>query len=403
MKALICSKEAPLRFLLQQLPPPSPPGRSTPEKIPEHMAVSSLLSPDASGQVPFADVAFDVTTGEGGFSRFLAHRVVVASQSSVLLQENRGADGGRRRELSKLPCQELPQEGIQAAVFKVDPRISKDVWRNVLQFLYTGVLQCPFANNPYKMVELFRAAALYKLPKALLDLAQAVLFQELPKCPDGAHLALEVFSITCGSSGEGLEVKSLRTASMMLLLNGAPQVFAEMPPEKLEEACIMPARPPISMGMYDPANYRDNSKMQLVKVSKAEEEMSTTAREVELCLQSTGEVLRLPAQVSTTVWDIKLFLAERLGKEPGDFTFIAKQGPFWRENKDVEEMRRKVIVKGIKSFERERFVHEHPIVVIGAGHIGLRQAVSDRAWRDGSTRGSGHQDGRLDWVSFDSV
>lgn len=140
----------------------------------------------------------------------------------------------------------------------------------------------------------------------------------------------------------------------------------------------MPARPPVNMGMYDPTSerYRDPSKMQLVKtISKAEEEMSKTAREVELRLHSSGEILRLPAQVCTTVWDIKLFLADRLGRDPGDFTFIAKQGPFWRENKDCEEMRPKVVVKGLKSFERERMVHEHPIVVIGAGHIGLRQAM----------------------------
>eukprot|EP00435_Cladocopium_sp_Y103_P010854 s3534_g2.t2 len=144
------------------------------------------------------------------------------------------------------------------------------------------------------------------------------------------------------------------------------------------DAVDMPARPPVNMGMYDPTSerYRDPSKMQLVKtISKAEEEMSKTAREVELRLHSSGEILRLPAQVCTTVWDIKLFLADRLGRDPGDFTFIAKQGPFWRENKDCEEMRPKVVVKGLKSFERERMVHEHPIVVIGAGHIGLRQAM----------------------------
>lgn len=86
MKVLICSKEAPLRFLMQKLPAPVPPSFSAAERIPEHVAVSALLSPDASGRVPFADVAFDVsTTGIDSFSRFLAHRVVVASQSSVLL------------------------------------------------------------------------------------------------------------------------------------------------------------------------------------------------------------------------------------------------------------------------------------------------------------------------------
>ncbi|CAE7498670.1 unnamed protein product [Symbiodinium sp. CCMP2592] len=138
----------------------------------------------------------------------------------------------------------------------------------------------------------------------------------------------------------------------------------------------MPARPPISMGMYDPDNHRDASKLAIVKKeSKAEEEMSKTMREIELRIHGTGEIYRMPAMVCTTVWDIKLMLSERLGMDPGQITFVTKQGPFWRENKDPEEIARKVLVKGIQSFERQRPKHEHPFVVIGAGHIGLRQAM----------------------------
>eukprot|EP00439_Symbiodinium_sp_Y106_P017576 s7744_g2.t1 len=138
----------------------------------------------------------------------------------------------------------------------------------------------------------------------------------------------------------------------------------------------MPARPPISMGMYDPENHRDASKLAIVKKeSKAEEEMSKTMREIELRIHGTGEIYRMPAMVCTTVWDIKLMLSERLGMDPGQITFVTKQGPFWRENKDPEEIARKVLVKGIQSFERQRPKHEHPFVVIGAGHIGLRQAM----------------------------
>ena len=40
--------------------------------------------------MPYADVAFDVgpdTTGGAASGRFLAHRIVVASQSSVLAKE----------------------------------------------------------------------------------------------------------------------------------------------------------------------------------------------------------------------------------------------------------------------------------------------------------------------------
>lgn len=222
MKVLICSTEAdqgkpPLRQLLQSLPNPRQPGFPQSAKIPEHFAVASMLSPDSTGRVPFADIAFDVTTGPDTHSRFLAHRVVVGAQSPVLL-----------KELETLPLVELPQEGITAAVFRVDRRISKDVWRAVLQFFYTGMVHCPFVKDPAKLVELFRAAAIYKLPKALLDLAQAALFPLLPSSPG---LALEVFSISAGASGEGVDVASLRLASTFVLLGHASTVFADLAPE----------------------------------------------------------------------------------------------------------------------------------------------------------------------------
>ncbi|CAK0792751.1 unnamed protein product [Prorocentrum cordatum] len=66
-----------------------------------------------------------VLIGSGGErGRFLAHRVVVGAQSPVLLQE-----------LSQQRPQWLAQEEINAVVYRVDPRISKDVWRSALQFL----------------------------------------------------------------------------------------------------------------------------------------------------------------------------------------------------------------------------------------------------------------------------
>ncbi|CAJ1436810.1 unnamed protein product, partial [Effrenium voratum] len=148
------------------------------------------------------------------------------------------------------------QEGIKASVFAVDRRISKEVWRTVLQFLYTGLVHCSFATEVPKMVELLRACAVYKLPTALLDLAQAArrpigpsvaerykswmcrfctgpeaLFRQLPA--SSPALALEVFSITAGSSGEGLDVTSLREAAVLILLNSGAQVFMEVPADKL--------------------------------------------------------------------------------------------------------------------------------------------------------------------------
>eukprot|EP00931_Biecheleriopsis_adriatica_P090365 TRINITY_DN64364_c0_g1_i1.p1 TRINITY_DN64364_c0_g1~~TRINITY_DN64364_c0_g1_i1.p1 ORF type:complete len:664 (+),score=135.93 TRINITY_DN64364_c0_g1_i1:31-2022(+) len=142
----------------------------------------------------------------------------------------------------------------------------------------------------------------------------------------------------------------------------------------------MPSRPPIDMGRMNPDQVRaegrgDKSKMWDRQTGAPTSENSKTAVETELRIAGTDEVLTLPAMVCSTVWDIKLVLAERLGIEPGDMTFIMKQGPYWKENKNSDEVRRKVIVKGIKSFQRAKMQHPHPIAVIGAGHIGLRQAM----------------------------
>lgn len=235
MKTLVCAEQPqpPLRALSELLPRPEPAVVAPPEPMPAHFAIVRLLAPDSSGRVPFADVAFDVgplSPEEGGLAaaqagdlraRFLAHRAVVAAQSPVLLQE-----------LERLPLQHLSQEGIQACIFRVDPRISKDVWRFALQFLYTGTLQhCHFVNDGQRMVELLRACALYKLPKPLLDFVQAALFQVLPNT--GPSLALQVFSIAAGTTAEGLDLDNVREAAAYLLFRSAPQVFGPLQPEEV--------------------------------------------------------------------------------------------------------------------------------------------------------------------------
>ncbi|CAE8588967.1 unnamed protein product [Polarella glacialis] len=210
-KAIVCSPEAPLRSLAGNIPEPCPPSFVPPDPIPEHFAVASLLAQDESGRVRFADVAFDVGPDDST-CRFLAHRVVVGAQSPVFLEE-----------LDRLPVHELKQERISCRIFRVDQRISKDVWRGVLQFLYTGVVHCSFTNDPVLMVELLRACALYRLPKPLLDLAQTALFQLMPSFPP--EIALQVFSITAGSGGQDLDVRSAREASAYILLRSAPMVL----------------------------------------------------------------------------------------------------------------------------------------------------------------------------------
>merc|ERR1712046_246946 len=116
-----------MRAISEIIPHPAPPSFSQPVPIPEHFPLAHLLG--GSGRVPFADVAFDCgpedPSAQGDRGRFLAHRVVAGAQSSVLLEE-----------LEKLEMQDLPKEGARACVFKVDHRISKEVWRSCLQFLY---------------------------------------------------------------------------------------------------------------------------------------------------------------------------------------------------------------------------------------------------------------------------
>lgn len=111
------------------------------------------------------------------------------------------------------------------------------------------------------------------------------------------------------------------------------------------------------------------------KESKPGNEFSRTDVETELRIANTDEVVIVPVQVSTTVADVKDMLVEKYGVGKESMAFVTKQGCYWREQKDVEEIARKVIIRGIKSFKRNRKEYPHPIVVIGAGHIGLRQAM----------------------------
>mmetsp|Transcript_8700 Transcript_8700/g.15666 ORF Transcript_8700/g.15666 Transcript_8700/m.15666 type:complete len:756 (-) Transcript_8700:31-2298(-) len=254
IKALLGSEpRQPLRYVSDALPNLVPPGTPVQVPVPEHIALQKLLTKNSAGRIPFADVAIDVgpqdaPTGDAskGRMRFLAHRVVLAAQSPVLLEE-----------LDKLPLEPLAKEGINAVIFRVDPRISVEVWRMVLQFLYTGEVHCPFASEPQRMVELLRACALYKLPNSLLDFAQTMLFQQLPNCPP--MVALQVFSITTGGGSKDVDCRATREASTYFLLRNAAQVFQDMEPvevskilerifQTVEEMVFNPVQPPANSG-----------------------------------------------------------------------------------------------------------------------------------------------------------
>lgn len=139
----------------------------------------------------------------------------------------------------------------------------------------------------------------------------------------------------------------------------------------------MPERPWIDPGLYDPAKHKNQGKSAVVAAkTTAREDVSKTVVHTEMRIWGTSEVMSFPVIVATTVWDIKLLLADRLGMEAtGTMAFVTKQGCYWREQLDHEEIRRKVWVRGITSFQRPRAEYPHPIAIIGCGHIGLRQAM----------------------------
>lgn len=223
-KALVCmSNNAPMRSLAQSLPQPVPRKFVDPEPFPDYFKVAEMLEKDDGGTIPYADVAFDVGPDSGGVAsaRFLAHRIVVAGQSQVLYEQ-----------LEKLALTPLPQQSLCAAILRVDPRISREVWRSVLKFMYTGIIECDFKQDVLKMVELFRAAVLYKLPLPLLDYAQHCLYPLLPTAPP--QIALQVFSICSGTTAAGSELDSAKETSTYIILRGAHKLFESTEPK---EAC----------------------------------------------------------------------------------------------------------------------------------------------------------------------
>jgi len=221
-KSLFCSSStAPLRSLAEVIPGPTPPVFRPPAAFPEHFRAADMLLQDEGGAVPYADLAFDVGAEvEAGVAagRFLAHRIVVATQSPVLLE----AIG--KTELTELsPGKE---DRIRAAVCRVDPRISKEVWRSVLQFMYTGVISFPRVNDVEAVVELLLACTIYKLPQPLLEFTQACLYPLLPT--SSPSMALQVFSICTGCALQDPDLASSREASAYILLRSAHVVFEAM-------------------------------------------------------------------------------------------------------------------------------------------------------------------------------
>lgn len=99
-----------------------------------------------------------------------------------------------------------------------------------------------------------------------------------------------------------------------------------------------------------------------------------------LKIQGTDETLTIPMWTSATAWDVAQVLGARMGVFPETLLFFRKSGSTYRKLYNHEQMSPKVFVKAsnwkMTSFSRQKKVPaEHPFLIIGAGHIGLKTAI----------------------------
>lgn len=220
----------PLRALHRRLPNPRLPPEPRLQRWPLHLDFARSLVPEQStGVLPYADLAFEVGSdapagGAGpsapgrpsGRSLLLAHQAVMASRSPVLMEELRG----RSAEL-------LPGlDGVRACLFRVDPRIPKEVWKCVMQFCYTGQVSPGLLRDVPQLSELVRACLLYQLPTPLLEFAQAALVPVLSSA--ASHALLEVFKL----AEPDARLAAVKEASAYWLLQSAHEVCKHMDPEE---------------------------------------------------------------------------------------------------------------------------------------------------------------------------
>ncbi|CAK9075522.1 Baeyer-Villiger monooxygenase (BVMO) [Durusdinium trenchii] len=103
---------------------------------------------------------------------------------------------------------------------------------------------------------------------------------------------------------------------------------------------------------------------------------SLTTKEVSIHIPGSDEVLTLPVYTNTKVIEVKCLLEDRLSVNQSDLRLVYKQGPNYRVHNDNDEIARKVVIHGIKSFKRVSQKYDFPHVIIGAGHIGLKLAMT---------------------------
>lgn len=103
---------------------------------------------------------------------------------------------------------------------------------------------------------------------------------------------------------------------------------------------------------------------------------SLTGTVTTLKCHGSGEVLSLPVLTCTKVREVKAMLSQRLGVDAALLRFVYKAGCTYRVNSDLEEIARRVVVHGLDSFSRVKKIYDHPHAIIGAGHLGLKLAMT---------------------------
>mmetsp|Transcript_32391 Transcript_32391/g.76861 ORF Transcript_32391/g.76861 Transcript_32391/m.76861 type:complete len:890 (-) Transcript_32391:73-2742(-) len=89
---------------------------------------------------------------------------------------------------------------------------------------------------------------------------------------------------------------------------------------------------------------------------------------------NTSKMLLLPIRRCTTL-ELMEAMGKMLGRSHEDFKLFVKQGPLVRKLGPADFITSKVLVKGITSWERQKQQYNHPFAIVGAGHLGLRQAL----------------------------
>lgn len=104
-------------------------------------------------------------------------------------------------------------------------------------------------------------------------------------------------------------------------------------------------------------------------------EKSTTLMDCTIRIPNSDEVLTLPMWQSATASDVIEAIAEKFGTG-NDFKLFYKMGCNYRTLRQYDSMVRNVWVKGLTSFKRQPYGPiNHPFLIIGAGHIGLKSCI----------------------------